>query len=62
MTWNPVTGCSKISSGCKHCYAEVMTRRLKAMGLEKYRNGFDITLHEEALQIPHPGKSPEWYS
>ena len=45
-TWNPVTGCSKISSGCQNCYAAKMAARLKAMGSQKYRNGFDVTLHE----------------
>ena len=39
-TWNPVTGCTKISAGCAHCYAEVMARRLYAMGNKKYKNGF----------------------
>ena len=48
-TWNPVTGCTKISQGCAHCYAETMTRRLNAMGLEKYANGFHVTLHDECL-------------
>ena len=57
-TWNPVTGCTKISPGCAHCYAEVMTRRLKAMGLEKYANGFDVTLHEECLGEPLTWKQP----
>ncbi|MDK2977402.1 MAG: hypothetical protein PWP52_116 [Bacteroidales bacterium] len=52
-TWNPVTGCTKISAGCKFCYAEVMTRRLKAMGQEKYRYGFDLTLHPETLKEPY---------
>ena len=42
-TWNPVTGCSKISSGCRNCYAEAMARRLQAMGMEKYRDGFNLT-------------------
>jgi protein gp37 len=56
MTWNPVTGCTKISAGCKYCYAEVMARRLHAMGIEKYRNGFKLTLHEDALQIPYTWK------
>lgn len=51
-TWNPITGCSKLSSGCVHCYAETMSRRLKAMGLDKYRNGFDVTLHPEDLEMP----------
>ena len=49
-TWNPITGCDKISAGCAHCYAEVMSRRLKAMGLAKYANGFRVTLHEDALR------------
>lgn len=47
--WNPVTGCTKQSAGCAHCYAEVMARRLKAMHLEKYSRGFEVTLHPEAL-------------
>jgi len=51
-TWNPVTGCTKTSEGCVHCYAEVMARRLKAMGTEKYKNGFQVTLHEDALNEP----------
>lgn len=51
-TWNPITGCTKYSAGCVHCYAETMSRRLKAMGLEKYRNGFQLTLHEAALMEP----------
>ena len=51
-TWNPITGCSKKSTGCLHCYAEVMARRLKAMGLEKYANGFIVTLHERCLNEP----------
>jgi protein gp37 len=42
MTWNPTTGCNKISAGCKYCYAEVMTRRLQAMGIEKYKKGFEV--------------------
>jgi protein gp37 len=52
LTWNPTTGCNKVSQGCKFCYAEVMARRLKAMGQEKYKNGFMLTLHEDALKIP----------
>ena len=51
-TWNPITGCSKKSTGCQHCYAEVMARRLKAMGIEKYANGFSVTLHEQCLKEP----------
>lgn len=57
-TWNPSTGCSKISSGCNNCYAETMTRRLKAMGLEKYKNGFDLTCHSEELLLPFTWKKP----
>ena len=53
MTWNPVTGCDKISSGCKHCYAEAMAKRLQAMGQEKYKDGFKLTLHPEALFEPY---------
>jgi len=56
LTWNPVTGCNKISPGCKHCYAEVMSERLKAMGIEKYKDGFDIRLHGDALNIPYTWK------
>lgn len=51
-TWNPITGCTKKSTGCLHCYAEVMSRRLKAMGQEKYVNGFTVTLHERCLKEP----------
>ena len=51
-TWNPVTGCTKKSTGCLHCYAEVMARRLKAMGKNKYKNEFLLTLHEECLEEP----------
>ena len=57
-TWNPITGCTKKSAGCAHCYAEMMARRLKAMGLEKYKNGFDLTLHEEDLEEPMQWKKP----
>jgi len=56
-TWNPITGCSKISDGCANCYAEIMTRRLCAMGVHKYRNGFSITTHEESLDEPFRWKS-----
>lgn len=55
-TWNPVTGCTKASSGCAHCYAEIMAHRLKAMKIEKYRNGFEITLHEDDLDEPRSWK------
>lgn len=58
MTWNPTTGCTKVSSGCKYCYAEIMTRRLKAMGQKKYEYGFDIIkIHPETLSIPYSWKS-----
>lgn len=57
MTWNPTTGCKKVSSGCKFCYAEIMTRRLKAMGQDKYRDGFSvIKTHESSLEIPYTWK------
>jgi len=58
-TWNPVTGCTKISPGCKHCYAERMAKRLHAMGQPNYRNGFQVTLQEQALQIPLKWKRPQ---
>lgn len=51
-TWNPVTGCTKISDGCKNCYAEKMARRLQSMGQNKYRNGFKVTLHPNMLEEP----------
>jgi len=51
-TWNPITGCTKISPGCKNCYAERMAKRLKAMGVDNYFNGFNITLHEHVLDYP----------
>jgi len=56
MTWNPDTGCDKISSGCKNCYAEVMALRLQAMGQAKYENGFNLALHPEALNEPYKWK------
>lgn len=58
-TWNPVTGCTKISAGCKHCYAERMTKRLKAMGQPNYADGFKLSLHEQALEIPLSWKKPQ---
>jgi protein gp37 len=51
-TWNPVTGCTKVSAGCANCYAERMARRLQAMGQPNYRNGFQVTLHAHALELP----------
>lgn len=60
MTWNPTTGCTKISAGCKFCYAEVMSHRLKAMGVEKYKQGFKVVkTHEDSLIIPYTWKSPK---
>lgn len=52
MTWNPVTGCTKVSQGCKNCYAERMAKRLKAMGVDRYRDGFAVTLHEDLIETP----------
>jgi len=57
-TWNPVTGCSKISAGCKNCYAERMALRLKAMGQANYTNAFRLTLHEHILGLPLTWKKP----
>ena len=57
-TWNPVTGCTKISAGCKNCYAERMALRLKAAGSPNYANGFKVTLHPHALEIPLRWKQP----
>ena len=57
-TWNPVTGCSKISPGCKHCYADRMANRLHAMGQPRYRNGFDITLQPDILIRPLNWREP----
>ncbi len=61
QTWNPVTGCTKVSPGCKHCYAETMAQRLRAMGATGYHNGFALTLHEERLQQPLRRKKPTVY-
>jgi protein gp37 len=57
-TWNPVTGCSKISPGCKHCYAERLACRLKAMGQRNYRNGFEVTLQPHMLEHPLRWRQP----
>jgi protein gp37 len=59
MTWNPVTGCSKISPGCKHCYAERMAKRLTAMGAHRYRNGFEVTLQPDTLPLPLTWRAPK---
>jgi protein gp37 len=58
-SWNPVTGCTKISAGCEHCYAERMAKRLKAMGLSRYRNGFDVTMHRDLVDLPIRWKKPQ---
>ena len=58
-TWNPVTGCTKVSPGCQHCYAERMARRLQAMGQPHYANGFKLTMHEDALELPLRWKEPQ---
>jgi protein gp37 len=57
-TWNPVTGCSKVSAGCLNCYAERMAKRLKAMGQPNYRHGFKVAVHEKALALPLKWKKP----
>src|ERR1051325_4537090 len=58
-TWNPVTGCTKISPGCKHCYAEALAARLKAMGQRNYRNGFNLTLQPHMVDLPLSWKRPQ---
>lgn len=58
-TWNPVTGCTKISPGCKHCYAERMAERLQAMGQPNYRQGFTLTLQPQTLTLPLRWKKPQ---
>jgi protein gp37 len=58
MTWNPVTGCTKVSAGCQHCYAERMAKRLQAMGVERYRNAFRLTLQEDLIEVPLKWKRP----
>ena len=58
-TWNPLTGCTKISPGCKNCYAERLSLRLQAMGQPNYANGFTLTTHEHALELPLQWKKPQ---
>jgi protein gp37 len=55
-TWNPLTGCTKISPGCQNCYAERMSKRLQAMKQQNYANGFKLTIHEHSLKLPHRWK------
>ncbi len=59
-TWNPLTGCTKVSPGCKHCYAERMAKRLQAMGQPSYRNGFKLTMHANLLDKPLEWKKPQF--
>ena len=61
QTWNPVTGCVKVSPGCKHCYAETMAKRLRAMGAPGYENGFNLSLLPERLCQPHQRRKPTMY-
>jgi protein gp37 len=58
-TWNPLTGCDKISPGCTHCYAERMSLRLKLMGQPNYKNGFELALHPHALELPLKWRKPQ---
>ena len=58
MTWNPVTGCTKVSSGCRNCYAERMAHRLQAMGQERYSRGFELTLHWDLVDLPYSWAKP----
>ena len=57
-TWNPVTGCSKVSAGCENCYAERLANRLQKWGVARYRNGFAVTLHPEVLELPLHWREP----
>ena len=57
-TWNPTTGCTKISNGCKNCYAATLSKRLKAMGIKKYKNNFKFTQHNDEVTLPLRWKKP----
>jgi protein gp37 len=59
-TWNPVTGCSKVSQGCKNCYAERLANRLQKMGVHRYSNGFEVKLHPDILDLPKTWKKPRF--
>jgi protein gp37 len=61
QTWNPTTGCTKVSPGCKHCYAETMAKRLKAMNAKGYENGFELSLMQDRLEQPLKRKKPTIY-
>lgn len=58
MTWNPVTGCTKVSQGCKNCYAERMANRLHAMRSPRYQNGFELTIHADLVDLPRSWRQP----
>jgi len=58
VTWNPVTGCDKVSQGCRHCYAERMAARLQAMGQARYLNGFKVTMHDDLIDLPRTWRKP----
>ena len=58
-TWNPLTGCTKVSPGCKHCYTERMAKRLQAMSQPNYANGFQLTMHPHSLELPLTWKKPQ---
>lgn len=58
-TWNPITGCTKVSLGCKNCYAERMAKRLKSIGVPNYKNEFEVTLHPNVLELPLKWKKPQ---
>ena len=58
-TWNPVTGCTKVSEGCKFCYAEILAKKLQATGSKRYANGFKVTMHEDVLNLPKKWKEPK---
>lgn len=60
-TWNPVTGCTKVSEGCRHCYAETMAKRLQGMGQQRYANAFSLTIHPDALDEPKQVKKPSMF-
>ena len=61
LSWNPTTGCTKVSPGCENCYAETMARRLKAMGLKGYENGFTLTLQPDRLNEPLSRRKSSMY-
>jgi len=58
-SWNPITGCTPVSEGCEHCYAKTMALRLQKMGVEKYSNGFEVTIHEKEFHEPEKWKEPK---